>query len=66
VQLFHTGWNFDANGQLTGYFNETQTITVSPDRQSYDGTYDVKDYDTHGNQLDELKGTLHATRLSVQ
>jgi hypothetical protein len=65
VQLFHTGWNFDANGQLTGYFNETQTITVSRDRQSYDGTWDVKDYDTNGNQLDELTGTLHATRLTV-
>lgn len=65
VQLFHTGWNYDANGQVAGYFNETQTITVSADRKSYDGTYVVKDYDTNGNQLDELTGTLHATRLTV-
>jgi len=65
VQLFHTGWNYDSNGQLTGYFNETQTITVSLDGQTYDGTYDLKDYDTTGHQLDELTGTLHATRLSV-
>jgi hypothetical protein len=66
VQLFHVGWNFDANGATTGYFQETQTNTVSLDGNSYDGTYDTKDYDTAGNQLDELTGTLHATRLSVQ
>src|SRR5437870_7309845 len=36
VRLFHTGWNYDTNGQLVGYFNEVQTLTVSPDRQSYD------------------------------
>jgi hypothetical protein len=65
VQLFHTGWNFDASGQLTGYFKETQTITVSADRQSYDGTFDFKDYDLNGNQLDELTGTMHATRLTA-
>lgn len=65
VQLFHTGWNYDSNGQLTGYFRETQTNRVSQDRQSYDGSYDLKDYDTNGNQLDELTGTLHATRISV-
>jgi hypothetical protein len=65
VQLFHVGWNFDANGATTGYFQEIQTLTVSLDGNSYDGTYDTKDYDTAGNQLDELTGTLHATRLSV-
>jgi hypothetical protein len=65
VQLFHTGWNYDANGQLAGYFNEAQTLRVSADRQSYDGTWVLKDYDTNGNQLDQLTGTLHATRLSL-
>ena len=65
VTLFHTGWNYDANGALTGYFNESQTITVSTDGQTYDGTFIVKDYDQNGNQLDELTGGLHATRLSV-
>jgi hypothetical protein len=66
VQLFHVGWNFDANGATTGFFRETQALTVSLDGNSYDGTWDIKDYDTAGNQLDELTGTLHATRLSVQ
>ena len=65
VRLFHTGWNYDADGQLIGYFNERQTITVSADRQSYDGTWMLRDYDVDGNQLDELSGTLNATRLTV-
>lgn len=65
VRLFHTGWNYDANGQLLGYFNERQELTVSLDRQSYEGTWELKDYDVAGNQLDELSGTLHATRLTV-
>ena len=65
VQLFHTGWNFDANGALIGSFNENQTITVSKHGQTYDGTWIIKDYDLNGNQLDQLTGALHATRLSV-
>jgi hypothetical protein len=65
VQLFHTGWNFDANGQLAGYFNETQTLTVSHDRQSYDGTWDLKNYDLNGNFVSEDSGTLTASRLTV-
>ena len=65
VKLFHTGWNFDANGALIGYFNENQSITVSTNGQTYDGTWIIKDYDLNGNQLDQLTGALHATRLSV-
>jgi len=63
VKLFHTGWNFDSNGALIGYFNENQTLTVNG--QNYDGTWLLKDYDLNGNQLDQLTGTLHATRLTV-
>ena len=65
VQLFHVGWTYDETGALTGYFEETQINTVSHDRNSYDGTYDDKFYDTDGNFVGEDTGTLHATRLSV-
>ena len=65
VHLFHTGWNYDASGTLLGSFNERQKLTVSLDGKSYDGTWILKDYDTNGNQLDELTGTVHATRLTV-
>ena len=66
VQLFHTGWNFDANGQLTGYFNEVQTLTVTVDGQTYEGTWDIKNYDVDGNFVSEQSGVLNADRLTVQ
>ncbi len=65
IQLFHVGWNFDSNGLLTGYFKETQTNTVGHDGNTYHGTWDIKNYDTSGNFLNEDTGTLTATRLSV-
>jgi hypothetical protein len=65
IQLFHVGWNFDQNGLLTGYFKETQTNTVGHDGNTYHGKYDIKNYDTSGNVLNEDTGTLRATRLSV-
>ena len=66
VQLFHTWWGFDpATGALDGYWRENQTLTVSQDRQSYDGTFLVRQYDLNGNRLAELTGTVHADRLTV-
>ncbi|MDQ3115430.1 MAG: hypothetical protein M3Q86_02285, partial [Verrucomicrobiota bacterium] len=65
VKLFHTGWNFDANGALIGYFNQNQRLTVSTNGQNYDGTWVLQNYDVNGNQLDQQTGTVHATRLSV-
>ena len=63
VKLFHVGWNFDETGHLVGYFEETQLNTVS--HNTYQGTFDIKNYDTAGNFLSEDTGTLTATRLSV-
>ena len=65
VQLFHTGWIYDANGALVGYFNETQTDIVDAGGQTYHGTWHEKDYDLNGNLLSEESGTLTATRLTV-
>jgi hypothetical protein len=66
IKVFHTGWNFDENGNLTGYFNEVQINTVGPRGERYTGTWDIKNYDIHGNFLSEQKGTLRATRLTVE
>jgi hypothetical protein len=67
VQLFHVGFVFNPDGSLQGPFKETQTDTVSPDGNSYDGTYDTKYYGTDGvTLLFEDTGTLHATRLPPQ
>jgi len=65
VKLFHVNWNYDQNGALSGYSYEIQINTVSQDGNSYNGTYDFKDYDVNGNFLSEEKGTVSATRLSV-
>jgi hypothetical protein len=66
VQLFHTFWSFaPATGALDGYFREHQTLTVSQDGQSYDGTFLIRQYDLNGNRLAELTGTVHADRLTV-
>jgi len=64
-QLFHEGWNYDQNGVLTGYFQETQTNTVDHGGNTYHGKWDIKNYDTNGNFLNEEMGTLQATRLSL-
>jgi hypothetical protein len=64
-KLFHVGWNFDQNGVLTGYFEETQINTVSDDGNTYHSTNDLKNYDMSGNFLSEITGTQRATRLSV-
>jgi hypothetical protein len=63
INLFHVAWTFDATGVLNGYWEETQTNTVSADRQTYSGSYDTKFYDLSGNFLFEDMGTLTATRL---
>jgi hypothetical protein len=65
VQLFHVGWNFDASGNLTGRFEETQIVKVSADSQQYTGTFDIKNFDKNGKFLSEDKGTLRATRQNV-
>jgi hypothetical protein len=68
-QLVHVGFTFGApapcNGSATARFVETQIITVSLDRDSYDGTYVNDYYDADGNFVCEDTGTVHATRISV-
>src|ERR1700756_1839670 len=51
VKLFHVNWNYDANGALAGYSYEIQIDTLSQDGNSYQGTYDFKDYDVNGHFL---------------
>lgn len=67
VQLFHIGWNFDLNGVVNGTFTITQTLTVSADGSTYQGTFDLENYDLDGNLLQGqgLQGTVAATRLTV-
>jgi len=36
------------------------------DGQTYEGTWDIKNYDVDGNFVSEQSGTLNADRLTVQ
>jgi hypothetical protein len=64
IQLFHVGWTV-GNPPGTVRFVLTEVLTVSLDRNSFDGNYDQKFYDAAGNVVLEDMGTTHATRLSV-
>ena len=60
----HWGWLF-TDGVVTGYFNETETDTLSWDGNSYTGTNDTKFYDlTTGAKTMELTGTATARRIA--
>lgn len=59
----HFGWIF-ADGNVSGYFNETETDTVSWDGNSYSGNNDTKIYDLSGNLQAEIVGTAAATRIA--
>jgi hypothetical protein len=66
VQLYHVGWTVgDPPGTLR--FVLTETITVSTDGNSTDGTYDQTFYDANGSVVPQFTdmGTVHATRISV-
>ena len=69
VQIYHVGWT---PGGIPGVptsvrFVFTETLTVSNDRNSYDGTVDETFYDAPvgGNAVAHCTSTTHATRISV-
>jgi hypothetical protein len=64
-KLFHVGWlpGGGPNGSVRFELRELNTVSV--DKNSFDGTYDQKFFDSDGNVVFEDMGTLHGTRLSV-
>jgi hypothetical protein len=67
VKLFHVGWT---PGGIPGHpesvrFELRELNTVSVDGNSFHGPYDQKFFDANGNLVAEDRGTIHATRLSV-
>jgi hypothetical protein len=49
-------------GSVRFELRELNTVSVE---NSFDGTYDQKFFDANGNLVAEDRGTIHATRLSV-
>jgi hypothetical protein len=69
VQIYHVGWT---PGGIPGVpssvrFVFTETLTVSHNRNSYDGTVDQTFYDAPvgGNAVAHCTATTHGTRISV-
>jgi len=66
VSLYHVGFT-QGNPPGTYSFVLTETITVSLDGNSFDGTYNQTFYDANGNVVAMFTdtGTTHATCISV-
>lgn len=52
-------------GAIANYVNLQEQDTLSPSGDSYTGTFTLLIYDTKGNEVDHLAGTVVATRLTV-
>lgn len=65
IHLHHVGWGFDIAGNLVGAFTVDDVIVLGTHGNSYSGNFDFKQYDTNGNLLQEVTGTVSATRIDV-
>jgi hypothetical protein len=65
VHLHHVGWGFDTLGNLIGPFTVDDVLTLSNHGNSYSGSFDFKQYDTGGSVLQEVSGTITASRIGV-
>ena len=64
-KLKHPSWTFDAAGNVNGTAVIREQVTVSPDGNSYQGTYTININDLSGNHLAHFAGTISATRVTV-
>lgn len=64
--LKHPSWYFDTNGNLLGTVVIHETITLSPDGNSFTGSYTDDVYDVSGNLLEALSGQLEASRIKAE
>jgi hypothetical protein len=71
VKLHHIGLMFNPDGSISSIFTVDETYTVAPDGKTYKGTFDFKlwppSYDAVGvgRPISEVKGTVAATRITV-
>lgn len=65
IHLHHVGWGFDNLGNLVGPFTVDSVVVLGDRGNSYSGSFDFKLYDTSGNLLQEVTGTISATRIGV-
>jgi len=66
VHNYHLGWTFDSSGNPSGMFVLTEDDTVAKEGNSYTGPFDQKFYDADGNLVNEISGTVSATRVTAE
>lgn len=64
--LAHRVWNYDTTGDWLGTINLSETVTVGKGGDSHSGTVTLDFYDTSGNFITEVDGTVTGTRISVE
>ena len=64
-KLFHVGWTPGGGPGGSVRFELRIQVSLSVDRNSFDGVYDQKFFDATGNLVFEDKGKIESTRLSV-
>jgi hypothetical protein len=62
-KLTHPSWSFDMNGNLQGIVWIREVVTVSPDGNSYSGSYKYDIYDTSNKFVEEFTGSIKASRI---
>jgi len=65
VRLHHLGFLFNADGTSAGTFVVDETDTVGTPGSSYVGAFTFSTYDVNGNLTGQVKGTVAATRITV-
>ncbi len=68
VRLHHVGWTYDpaAGGTANGTFTLDETNVVASTGNGYTGTFTFRTYSLQGVQGAEVKGTISATRITVE
>jgi len=64
-KLKHPSWSFDDTGTLQGIVIIRESVTVSPDGNSFHGSYAYDIYDTTGAFLQEYTGNVSGIRIRV-
>jgi hypothetical protein len=63
-KLNHFALSSDLNGNMIGPANIRENVTLSASGNSYSGTFSIDQYDTAGNLLIHIQGTVSATRIT--
>jgi hypothetical protein len=64
-KLNHFPISWDPNGNLVGLANIREEVTLSPNGNSFTGTFTLVQYDQAGNTLVRIIGVVSATRITI-